>query len=170
MLRLKIFICLPLAETVLIQYQEAWKLQSSEDPSFFFFFLKLHPLSCLFLTILRISGSETLTPGYLVTCYCMGFPWCESVIVPKRLREKVQVSHVHIECQRSLAIEENQLFSGMEVHCVLQGEFFPPLFIFLSSLDSLPPASNLFKVPLCKQTHQVLPLLKRIFSMVLMAN
>lgn len=38
----------------------------------------------------------------LVTCYCMGFPWCESTIVPKRLREKVAVSHVHTEYQRSL--------------------------------------------------------------------
>lgn len=60
--------------------------------------------------------------------------------------------------------------SGMEARCVLQGEFFPTLLIFLSSLDSLPPASNLFKAVLCEQTHLALLLIKLIFSLVLMAN
>lgn len=35
-----------------------------------------------------------------------------SMTVSKRLREKVEVSHVHNECQISLVIEEKELFLG----------------------------------------------------------
>lgn len=166
MLRLKISLF------VFIWMEQFWynneRLESCRAIKLFFFW-KLHPLSCLFLTTLRISGSGTLTPGHLVTCDCMGFQWCESVTVPKRLRKKVEVSHVHNECQRSLVVEEKELFLGWR-STVFYREFFHSLLIFLSSLDSLPPASNLSKAPLCKQNHLVLLLLKLIFSMVLMAN
>lgn len=56
--------------------------------------------------------------------------------VPKVLGKKVEVSHVHTEYQRSLLIEEKELFLGWK-STVLYRERFPHLCKFFSTVLTL---------------------------------
>lgn len=107
---------------------------------------------CFFFRMLRSSGSETLAPGHLVTCHWCGFPVMSVYDCPKKGQGKKWELIIYILNSREARHwnKKSYFCKGKSTICSAGRGFFPPLLIFPSSLDSLPPASSFFNAPICE--------------------